>query len=365
MKKKLLKNVIGSLANLKEKEDLGALSKIKAYHGSPHKFDVFDSSKIGTGEGFQAFGHGLYFGGEPEVGENYKAMAKLRPSPLPPEKDSIAYDMEMEHGYGEYLKENIKRHEKLAEPEDGDYVDELIRNEIDPFAIETFTDPSGTKTFYEFKDGSGYEFDSELMTLTPSGERKGYLYEVELDVKPEELIDYDAPISEQPDSLKEKVINVLKEFYPYEDKLQALHRAYDMKLISPFKQNLDNIMEGSGFNFVSWVEDYLKGSDRLSPEELGKPPGYNYSREASKLLSKHGIKGLKYRPNRYMLGRKSTQNAIPADLTVKPNYVIYDDSLVNILKTLGVLGGIGVPLLMDNKAGPYASGYASPDGQEQ
>ena len=138
-----------------------------------------------------------------------------------------------------------------------------------------------------------------------------------------------------------------------------------MKLISPFKQNLDNIMEGSGFNFVSWVEDYLKGSDRLSPEELGKPPGYNYSREASKLLSKHGIKGLKYRPNRYMLGRKSTQNAIPADLTVKPNYVIYDDSLVNILKTLGVLGGIGVPLLMDNKAGPYASGYASPDGQEQ
>ena len=175
---------LGSLANLKEKEDLGALSKIKAYHGSPHKFDIFDSSKLGTGVGAQNFGHGLYFAGEPAIGENYKAMGKLRPSPLPPEKDSLAYDMEMEHGYGEYLKENIKRHEKLAEGEGEDYVDELIRNEIDPFAIETFTDPSGIRTFYEFKDGSGYDFDSELMTLTPSGERKGYLYEVELDVKP-------------------------------------------------------------------------------------------------------------------------------------------------------------------------------------
>jgi hypothetical protein len=35
---------------------------IKAYHGSPHDFDQFSMSKIGTGEGAQAYGHGLYFG---------------------------------------------------------------------------------------------------------------------------------------------------------------------------------------------------------------------------------------------------------------------------------------------------------------
>jgi hypothetical protein len=351
VKKTILAPALSKLGSLVKKEDLGALSKIKAYHGSPHKFDVFDLSKIGTGEGFQAFGHGLYFGGEPEVGENYKAMAKLRPSPLPPEKDSIAYDMEMEHGYGEYLKENIERHEKIAGPEDEDYADELIRNEIDPFAIETFTDPSGTRTFYEFKDGSGYEFDSELMTLTPSGERKGYLYEVELDVKPEELIDFDAPISEQPDSLKEKVTNVLKEMYPHEDKLQAVYRAYDLKPIeSRFKRELDDIMKGSGWNFVGRVESYMNNQF--------KPPGYNHEREAAKLLLKHGIKGLKYKP-----GLFSPTGKIPE--TAKPNYVIYDDSLVNILKTLGVLGGIGVPLLMDEKAGPYASGYAAPNSQGQ
>jgi hypothetical protein len=41
------------------------------WHGSPHKFDKFDSSKIGTGEGAQAYGHGLYLAENPKVAEEY------------------------------------------------------------------------------------------------------------------------------------------------------------------------------------------------------------------------------------------------------------------------------------------------------
>jgi hypothetical protein len=40
---------------------------IKAYHSSPHDFDRFDLSKIGTGEGAQVYGHGLYFAENPAV----------------------------------------------------------------------------------------------------------------------------------------------------------------------------------------------------------------------------------------------------------------------------------------------------------
>jgi hypothetical protein len=43
---------------------------ITAYHGSPHKFSKFDMSKIGTGEGAQAYGHGLYFAENPNVARN-------------------------------------------------------------------------------------------------------------------------------------------------------------------------------------------------------------------------------------------------------------------------------------------------------
>jgi hypothetical protein len=42
------------------------------WHGSPHKFDRFDSSKIGTGEGAQAYGHGLYLAESPEVAKQYQ-----------------------------------------------------------------------------------------------------------------------------------------------------------------------------------------------------------------------------------------------------------------------------------------------------
>ena len=41
------------------------------WHGSPHKFDKFDSSKIGTGEGAQAYGHGLYLSESPGVAKGY------------------------------------------------------------------------------------------------------------------------------------------------------------------------------------------------------------------------------------------------------------------------------------------------------
>lgn len=41
------------------------------WHGSPHKFSKFDMSKIGTGEGAQAYGHGLYMAESPEVAKTY------------------------------------------------------------------------------------------------------------------------------------------------------------------------------------------------------------------------------------------------------------------------------------------------------
>ena len=46
--------------------------KITAYHGSPHDFDEFSLDKIGTGEGAQAYGRGLYFAEKEEVARSYR-----------------------------------------------------------------------------------------------------------------------------------------------------------------------------------------------------------------------------------------------------------------------------------------------------
>jgi hypothetical protein len=44
------------------------------WHGSPYKFYTFDLSKIGTGEGAQAYGHGLYVAEAPDVALQYSNM---------------------------------------------------------------------------------------------------------------------------------------------------------------------------------------------------------------------------------------------------------------------------------------------------
>ena len=45
--------------------------QVVAYHGSPHFFDRFTTEKMGTGEGAQAFGWGLYFTDLESIARNY------------------------------------------------------------------------------------------------------------------------------------------------------------------------------------------------------------------------------------------------------------------------------------------------------
>jgi len=52
----------------------GMMQAATVWHGSPHKFDRFDSSKIGTGEGAQAYGHGLYLADAQDVAKTYKDL---------------------------------------------------------------------------------------------------------------------------------------------------------------------------------------------------------------------------------------------------------------------------------------------------
>jgi hypothetical protein len=56
---------------------------IRAYHGSPHDFDMFDSKHIGSGEGNAAQGHGLYFAGREKTAQYYRDF-------LSPPRDKVA-----------------------------------------------------------------------------------------------------------------------------------------------------------------------------------------------------------------------------------------------------------------------------------
>ncbi len=68
----------------------GPMSELDVYHGTPHRFPAteanplgeFDASKIGTGEGLQAYGHGIYLSESPEVGRQYQQFLAARKNDL-------------------------------------------------------------------------------------------------------------------------------------------------------------------------------------------------------------------------------------------------------------------------------------------
>ena len=61
------------------------MQELDVYHGTPHRFPAteanplgeFDASKIGTGEGAQAYGHGIYYAENPSVAQGYKTANEL------------------------------------------------------------------------------------------------------------------------------------------------------------------------------------------------------------------------------------------------------------------------------------------------
>ena len=52
---------------------VGKMRELTVYHGTPHTFENFDASKIGSGTGQQAFGHGIYVAENPKIAKSYVA----------------------------------------------------------------------------------------------------------------------------------------------------------------------------------------------------------------------------------------------------------------------------------------------------
>ena len=107
-----------ALANLAKPSTFNALTRGQGgavvWHGSPYKFDKFDSSKIGTGEGAQAYGHGLYFAESRDVAKNYTDFVK-RVTPLDL-KDARSLLLEMKtDNFRRYKPEQIAAQERVVQ----------------------------------------------------------------------------------------------------------------------------------------------------------------------------------------------------------------------------------------------------------
>ena len=80
-----------------------------AYHGSPHLIkDKFDISKVGTGEGAQSYGHGMYFAENPSVAKEYADMdTKMAKTFLRTNDNDILKAIEDAEKQYDFVKQNF------------------------------------------------------------------------------------------------------------------------------------------------------------------------------------------------------------------------------------------------------------------
>jgi len=152
------------------KAGLGAKEAILAFHGSPHKFDKFDLSKIGTGEGAQAYGHGLYFAENPGVAKEYAVnLSNIDPNTA----RATAH-------------QNAKTWvERLG---DENYAAEVFREKADE-ALRNGEDATPFQETLKFIESGGYKKPLD---------NQGNLYHVDIpDEHIDKMLDWDKPLSEQ------------------------------------------------------------------------------------------------------------------------------------------------------------------------
>lgn len=285
-----------------------------AFHGTPHRFDKFSLDAIGTGEGAQAFGWGLYFAGNREIADYYRTeVSKVAIADR--FLDQLPEDADVDEFVGWVSETDMPANEK--EFMGALIADDLLGFEYPAQAINT-----------ALKKGNLDRYDPSPR-LVDAVRNVGSIYEVEIP-DDSDLLDYDAPFSEQPAKAKQAMRQLADE---YSDVLET----------SDLKDSIaENETGGSFYRLLSNVS----GSERNASRDLARAgvPGLRFLDSSSrntdwqisspdetaagdwmvKDASQPNSQGL------HFAGEEEARAALQDRQQTNHNYVIWDEGLVTV-----------------------------------
>lgn len=138
-----------------------AFSK-RVWHGSPYLFDKFSNEKIGTGEGAQAFGFGLYFTEREDIARNYANMTKITGLIVDGQEFPFK-QLEEQYKHSKFIQDRIKEFEEYA-TSSGDI----------PFLLSQTRDSIRYKEEYASMEDRIKEINKELKDIIQELQGTGY-----------------------------------------------------------------------------------------------------------------------------------------------------------------------------------------------
>jgi len=301
---------------------------IKAYHGSPHSFDRFSTEQIGTGEGAQAYGQGLYFAESEDVARGYRdALASRKPSPT--HKGRGYNELEgPEYRALSAIEREVRYNKKLSPKEAKELAITSLKQQKKRAAENI--DPA-------IREERLKDYDEDLAALENMSPDDivigGSMYEVNLDVEPDELIDWDQPMAEQS--------ALVKQAFNFDPPPKPNFTAKDVTETG--SSNPSYKYSVGQFPAAATVEEALSAANKPVLMHTGPTGSVAYKKyeqalsdpmsdpsgaiTAAQKLQEKGIKGIRY-------ADAFTRHKTPDKRSM--NYVIFDDRLITIAKKYGI-----------------------------
>jgi GGDEF domain-containing protein len=293
-----------------------------AYHGSPHRFSKFTLDHLGSGEGSQSFGYGLYFAGSKDVGEYYRDA-------LTPPKGIVVDGKPITPAMRPYSVE--------------DSAESILSNEyLGLYRGGHFTGDSKQALgliVTELSDSRRKIYEPVIRLARQLIDQKsrieierapGQLYKVELP-EDSQLLDYDKPISDQSDIVKKALRGIwLPVYYLGTYSFQgrkaaesaAAKAAHGEFRIVPSRQRGLFSLEKNAEWFS--VEEQATANPEMFGHAIYSKLVFTTGSEeaASKALNAIGIPGLRYLDQGSRAAGEGTHN-----------YVIWDENAIKDLET--------------------------------
>lgn len=254
--------------------------KKKVFHGTPYEkpIDQLSLKYIGTGQGAQTFGWGLYFAENEKVADSYRYAGDDMNKTTMSGVDHLSFDeakKRIEDGQSVYAKDAHSDWYRI------DYLDFLKRTE-------------------EFRQGPRYT--SEL-------KRRGNLYQYHLNVHDYELLDWDMPLNKHPIFIRKA--------------LMSLTKITDELSYRKFPDGGGFVVDKDG-NAVADNPFPAYSQEQLDEERQKIPNLYFFiaklvgsQKESSMWLLEKGIKGIMFYDQGSRKKAKGTRN-----------FVIFDESII-------------------------------------